>query len=678
MKKQLLVGLSAFASIAVVAQNSYRVVSNPLPKKVQTNKNIISEATPSNANGSIYSAANKIAGAPYKRIASSPNALGLIVSESRVLQYNKDINAVGLTYRQANTWAGIPNWNSGTISFAWTSNNGTSWDSTVLAASNAKLHRYPAGVMYNPAGNTTPSNAYAVFSGPWHPGASWQGVYFGSKQLTAPGTNTNTNVIYSDNLALTTGQIKQDFSRVDPQATADGKVRILGMLYGDANGTTVATQKWRGAAINTGTFSAGNFTWAVDSLKPAFKTNTAGDMQGFTGTANMAWNEAGTIGYVVFYGVDANAVAGTSQNSFQPYVYKTTNSGATWSRYNALYDFTTIATINDRLFPIAGSSTFAKPFLSPSEGGSATVDINGDLHIFTSLSSAFSDNIDSLGFTFSPNHNQVWNYILDLKTTSTGWTAIMIDSLQCEGPTAAQSNWTGATNISYDARCQVSRTKDGRKLFFSWADTDSNLVAGTAPHISLNPDVYMMGYDVASNKLTCKKNMTAGKAGVEALAYFFYATPVVAEPTSSSFLIPTTFVRSSTAGSTVGDNPVDVIYLDDNMFSSGDFTVTPNAIGCTTSGVGVKELSNSVSNISFYPNPTSANGTVEVVLTENVKMEVVVLNSVGQAISSTVVNANAGSNKVNINTANLSSGLYFYQVRIANNKSITQKFVVEK
>lgn len=96
------------------------------------------------------------------------------------------------------------------------------------------------------------------------------------------------------------------------------------------------------------------------------------------------------------------------------------------------------------------------------------------------------------------------------------------------------------------------------------------------------------------------------------------------------------------------------------------------------SGIGVKELSNSVSNISFYPNPASANGTVEVVLTENAKMEVVVLNSVGQVISSTLVNANAGSNKVNINTANLSSGLYFYQVRIANNKSITQKFVVEK
>lgn len=93
---------------------------------------------------------------------------------------------------------------------------------------------------------------------------------------------------------------------------------------------------------------------------------------------------------------------------------------------------------------------------------------------------------------------------------------------------------------------------------------------------------------------------------------------------------------------------------------------------------GVKALSSSVANLNFYPNPTSSNGTIEVVLNENSKMEIVILNSVGQTVYSTFVSGNAGSNKVDVNLANLSSGLYFYQVKIGNSKAVTKKFAVEK
>jgi hypothetical protein len=59
-------------------------------------------------------------------------------------------------------------------------------------------------------------------------------------------------------------------------------------------------------------------------------------------------------------------------------------------------------------------------------------------------------------------------------------------------------------------------------------------------------------------------------------------------------------------------------------------------------------------------------------------MDIVVLNSVGQTVYTTSANGIAGSNKVNVDLNNLSSGLYFYQVKIANSKSITKKFVVGK
>ncbi len=91
----------------------------------------------------------------------------------------------------------------------------------------------------------------------------------------------------------------------------------------------------------------------------------------------------------------------------------------------------------------------------------------------------------------------------------------------------------------------------------------------------------------------------------------------------------------------------------------------------------IKDAS-SVAELNFYPNPASANGTIAVTLKENAKMTVVVMNSVGQTLYTTNVEGTTGVNKVNVNLSNLSSGIYFYQVKIANNKAITNKFVVEK
>lgn len=108
------------------------------------------------------------------------------------------------------------------------------------------------------------------------------------------------------------------------------------------------------------------------------------------------------------------------------------------------------------------------------------------------------------------------------------------------------------------------------------------------------------------------------------------------------------------------------------------FKIPTSEIGTCAVDVSIKENASSVANLNFYPNPASTNGTIEVVLNENVNMEVVVMNAVGQTVMTKTINGFAGSNKVDVNTSNLTSGLYFYQVKIANSKSVTKKFVVEK
>ncbi len=681
MKKNVLLGFAVITFVSLQAQTSIKRTAplNAYAKKAVDNNPIICDHAFSQKS-TAKNVTNKVAATTYKRIGRSPNVLSVQATETRALQYISAINTVGFVHRVDGTlWPGVSNGNTGTIAYAWTSNNGTLWDSTVVAADATHLHRYPAGTMYNPSGNTIPANAFAVSTGPWHPGTNWQGVYFASKPLNGTKTSNGT-VIYSDNLALQPTQRKQDFARVDMQVTTNGVIHVLGDLAKNVNDVSSnQAYGWRGAMINKGVFSAGIFTWTLDSLKPNVKLSTNGD-KNLSSTPNMAWSEDGLTGYVIFYGVDATAAIKSSQNTHQPLVYKTTNGGTTWVRHAILFDFTTLPAINDRLFPTRGvTPSIGKPFVTSGEGSSATVDANGQLHLFVSVNSAFSDNIDSLGYTYSPNFNQIWNYMFDLNTTATGWNAMIIDSLSCDGPTSGASGtsqWTGAVGkVAYDARLQLSRTSDGRYITYAWADSDSTIAVS---HASTFPDVYMKSFDVTTSKFTCKKNMSKGKTGVELNSYFFYASTASVKPNATTILIPTTVSRSDDASNN-GDLPVSHYYINDNTFSTTEYTVAINAPGCTIStGVSIKEQSSIVTGLKFYPNPTSVSSTLEVHLNDNSKIEVSILNSLGQVVFNSNVEGISGNNIIDLNISGLNNGLYFYQVKAGDTKIITNKFIIAK
>lgn len=689
MKKQLLLGFAIASSVAAIGQNSVRKIApaNAGAKNTVELKSAVCDPSALQTNKVTNTGAasiRKSAAMPYKRVGGSPNVLSVQAAETRALQYNADIKAVGFVHRiDGALWPGVTGGNTGTIAYHWSTNNGGAWDSTVVASSGTYLHRYPAGAMYNPSGNTVASNAYAVSTGPWHLGTNWQGVYFGSKPFN--GTKSaNGTVAYSDNLNLQPTQRKQDFGRIDMQV-ANGVVHVLGDIARNVNDVSSSqAYGWRGVMINKGVFNAGSFAWTLDSIIPTVKTKTNGD-KNLSSTANMAWSEDGQTGYVILYGVDANAAVKTTQNTYQPLVYKSTNAGATWARYSPLFDFTSIPAIDSRLLATRGvAPLMAKPFVTTGEGSAATVDANGQLHLFVSVNSAFSDHIDSLGYTYSANYNQVWNYMYDLTTTATGWDAMIIDSLSCEGPTSdasaqngiGSSQWTGAAGkVAYDARLQLSRTADGRYITYAWADSDSTIVSD---HASTLPEVYMKSFDVTTGKFTCKKNMSTGKTNVELNSFFFYASTTSVKKDANTILIPTTVSRADDGG-TNGDNPVSHYYVDDNEFSISEYTVAVNVPGCIVgTGVSVKEQSSVVSTLKFYPNPASTSGTIEIDLSDNSKVDINVLDAVGQVVYTSSFAGNSGNNKIDLNLNNLSNGIYFYQVKAGNSKTITNKFVIAK
>ncbi|MDF2449297.1 MAG: hypothetical protein K0R26_1801 [Bacteroidota bacterium] len=91
----------------------------------------------------------------------------------------------------------------------------------------------------------------------------------------------------------------------------------------------------------------------------------------------------------------------------------------------------------------------------------------------------------------------------------------------------------------------------------------------------------------------------------------------------------------------------------------------------------VKNENALVNTLSLYPNPASTNATINVVLKQDAKMEIAVLNTVGQILYSSNVSGVKGSNLVDVDLTSLSAGMYFYQVKI-DNTSVTKKFTLSK
>ena len=85
-----------------------------------------------------------------------------------------------------------------------------------------------------------------------------------------------------------------------------------------------------------------------------------------------------------------------------------------------------------------------------------------------------------------------------------------------------------------------------------------------------------------------------------------------------------------------------------------------------------------VSQLNIFPNPTSANATINFTLAEAMQLRVDVVNTLGQKVQTIAVEQfAAGRHSFDLNTTNLTNGLYYLNVRSAD-KQITRKFAVSR
>ena len=642
MKKHLLFGLSVGICISAAAQTKFHAVKqntqNGISKIEGPASNFHNPATkkPAKRNSSQVLTTTRI------KFSSSYNANSVLVGESNCLTADQTTKTVSFTHRVSQDW-NAPGVNSGFIQTSFTNNDGTTWDSILDVQDQVNLCRYPSGALFNPTGNIATTGLYSIVAGPITNGSNWVGNFFASSQLN--NTNRNVNIM----LNATSGVKPQHFVRIGMQ-TAGNKVIVTGSLYANPDGTTAVSQAYRGASVNIGTFDGtSNFTWANDSIKPNFLPDPADGTNQTFSIAQTAWSPDGTVGYVIFCGVDSLATG--AELAYQPLVWKTINGGTTWAQM-PLYDFSGIPSINEKLIPTTSGSK--KAWYSQSSGIDAVVDVNNNLHIVNIINSASSDALDSLGYTWTPNSKIT--YIYDTYTTSTGWDAILVDSLLCI-TADAQSPFSGGTPISQytiDARIQASRTTDGTHLFYFWIDSDPAALDGE----NAAPDIKAKGLNITNGFLTPTTTFTD-----DGINYYLYASNIALVNGSTYSIGATT--SNSRDGSGNADITFDHFYISGIQFVESDFTNS------------IIEKDNIASISQNYPNPFSKSTSIDISLNEAASVSVEVYNTIGQkVIIKAAEKLNTGPHTLTIDCAKLKSGIYFYTVKAGDN-AVTRKMVIQ-
>ncbi|HTB31382.1 MAG TPA: T9SS type A sorting domain-containing protein [Bacteroidia bacterium] len=622
---------------------------------------------------------------PYPQLGSSANVNGVRDATTTAVTANQACGLMVMTHREDYSKEGTCG--TGAYEAAYSVNNGTTWDTNANLVSFCNTNatqgsRYPNGVLFNPAGNTTAANVVDAMAGPWTNGAttgdSWVESCYGSVSIGGGSAHgaywaNGSNGVFTQN----TGDLSFMSS------SDDSTVHVIGEGF-DVNASGVYT-RFLGAVLTTGKFNgvADSFQWHqtlfYPHLVPSVKNwnsnvgLTYDSSAAPLATPGTAWSQDGKTGYVVIFGnLDSS---GFDYASDQPIVYKTTNSGATWTMMPP-FNFGTLSNLTTYLYPSLDSSvktplfyTFVVSLTGQSYAQGAendydmTVDMNGNLHIFSAILSSAYSQVDS-AYTLSWYLNQ-HGYIYDVSTNgSSGWNARYIDSMQ-NFPThvitsSESGDWlpSSTSSVAFGNRLQASRTTDGTHIFCTWLDDFS----GNQPDSIVAPDVKGQGYDVANNTSTASFQLTSTQNN-----YYLCVSDIVMTSGSGpvTYTIPCTIVYPENIPND-GSTAMNYFYLNsvkytDDQFASGiasiakpGFSITPN-----------------------YPNPFSNVTYFNVNLTSESEVTVNVYNVLGEQVSTIgSQRMSSGTHQMTINGNGWNSGVYFYKVTV-NGESITQKMMVK-
>ncbi len=642
----------------------------------------------------------------------NPNGVGASADciQQNCLAYNQNLNALVWTQRGSQNWSLFPTsggYQATIISNAVPSPTATFvtnvLDSVVLYRDSLNIvgGRFPGGSWLNPAGNTNWHNAYSCVIGPYNAAATgdWLGSIYVAKPLWSTSAVTHTTPTL-DSLHCVSGSAGGPFGPTPIGGSANwfGAPNCDGQQVGntmfstgnllDLSVTVTNGNLLKGGFLSKATMaSPGVVNWSVDStsLRPNFAQSNLGYLNATT--PRLAFAPDGLHGYAVYIGKLANTFGNSADSAMTPIVFQTTDGGNTWNQVLQGYDW---ATMHPEVMKNVGCGSLSsqrKTYYSFSTGYygvDVTVDANNVLHYVSVVNEPYhganftSPATDSMGvFTYSYDYDYI-NYhpiVWDFTTDGTTWNTMMVDSLQssqCNGistdTTSPYSPWpsTAPDFLTIGAHLTVSRTPDGTKIFYGWADTPIGTTTLTG-NPNIYPDIFVVGYDVTDTMLTAATNITN-------LGYCFF--PYIADmsyydSTQSAWVVPAVYTvsRYHVANPTLPiDSTTDYYYTNCGALTASDFRLPAKInLAAHHAASGINQLASNINLINIYPNPT--NGSFVIDPNNNTKQTITLYDVSGKMVLSQTI-----AGKTNIDASSLNEGVY--NISITSSDGVVNKRLV--
>ncbi|MBX2910385.1 MAG: DUF5011 domain-containing protein [Chitinophagales bacterium] len=481
--------------------------------------------------------------------------------------------------------------NKGQFVYDISKDNGATWTTNVGPLNPSGIYtgtpsaRFPQAAIFRPNNTTNADSAYIVYSGAWLDYTSsgggndqWEGDFRGVGRLDG---NAST---YTESADLVNGGyvgVAEGF-----KTSGNGVFWNLNVNYREETDiNTGGIIYYRDSLIITkGVWNT--TTKTVDWTETQFAHHAlvadvdgSGSSYTLLNDFDIAFAPDGQTGWLALKGDFLD----DGKYTYDPVFYKTTDGGNTWG--SPIY--VNLTSLQQIYFDLNPDLSKVATTINASD---LSVDAFGNPHYaILALSAAVTDQAgDTVKYNYYPNGGiGLYDVTFDPSAgNGCEWKAVFLEQVISGNPGSRFTEDQSGAAIPLETRVNISRSRDGKKLFFTWLDTD--FIQGVNPdpadnfYKNISPNLFGKGFDVQSQKLTITKNFTANDAqfGGDGIGSFGGAMFPMVSPTTilsgTTNKIPVVLAEvdfaQSNFNSKYGTNPARFYYINDLQFTDAEFT----------------------------------------------------------------------------------------------------------
>ncbi len=486
-----------------------------------------------------------------EQILTLPNSYGyLLNSLQKQLSSFPSLNAVSFLNRQdPATYGGGT---SGHLRYSISTDKGINWTKG-LGITNADAQtlgqaRYPESYLFKNGGNSVNDLKLTALCPVLDAsGVNWNGHLYNSitDNLNNSGyiVTQEDYVNQSSGLFSTQGITEQGnqsgiFWRVDSHLNDDNYY----VFKGSFNASTQKTD-W----VQHSVLSA---DWNEDSNGDAQKVG-----------AIAAFSPNGSKGYIVALG----DIAGGHDSIFQPIIWEYDLASDTWGNA-AEIDINVFPQLSDYLQQWVDSTgtPISNGLATTGFSFDVTVDFNGNPHIITLVGAASVGTGSTQAYAISTGFGM---QMMDISKDDWGdWNMITLNPMMDFAGTFG----TAPDEAQVEVTTQISRTEDGKYIFYTWTDSD------TTGNTNFTPDLWGSMYDVENDMISSAINWTTNdplwttKVIMAKSAPWVFETPD-ASTCQRTFKVPVVTIDFNVPNSII--QPCGIHYLKDINYTCASSTL---------------------------------------------------------------------------------------------------------